>query len=288
MGGGEKQCCVCGIELLGCTAAGLPRATALTTNPRCYAPYTNAHTYNHHHDTPRRDATTAINCPRRVAPNNARPAVAHVRERAACPPPLPLSSRANCPKMRLSAALLLCIVTQPWTATANVEKTIFLGPAAAAAALSNARPDLAGLGLQVVSPATTLLPLQVPVAFPTESAPHGLESWYLLRGLDHGRRYEVRICWPATVSYFPFHLRPRPSPDQDPSNQQTSGSILTPSTASSIRPTWLRHSHATASTVKTPSCTPGKTPTKQTPMPKSLCCYFVSRLQRSTTRPIAH
>ncbi|EOA88527.1 hypothetical protein ACJQWK_01963 [Exserohilum turcicum] len=100
--------------------------------------------------------------------------------------------------MRLSAALLLCIVTQPWTATANVEKTIFLGPAAAAAALSNARPDLAGLGLQVVSPATTLLPLQVPVAFPTESAPHGLESWYLLRGLDHGRRYEVRICWPAT------------------------------------------------------------------------------------------
>lgn len=98
--------------------------------------------------------------------------------------------------MRLSAALLLCIVTQPWTAVANVEKTIFLGPAAVA--LSNVRPALQGLGLQVLSPANTILPIQVPVQFPSESAPHGLESWYLLRGLDDRRRYEVRICWPAT------------------------------------------------------------------------------------------
>ncbi|KAG9195551.1 hypothetical protein G6011_00672 [Alternaria panax] len=97
--------------------------------------------------------------------------------------------------MRLSAALL-CIVTQLWTVNANVEKTIFLGPSPVT--LSNVRPGLDGLGLHRLSPDLTIRPIRVPVQFPTESLPRGPESWYLLRGLQHGRRYEVRICWPAT------------------------------------------------------------------------------------------
>lgn len=101
------------------------------------------------------------------------------------------------PKMRLSAGLL-CIVTQAWTVNANVEKTIFLGPSPVT--LSNVRPGLDDLGLHYLSPSSTILPIRVPVQFPTESLPRGLESWYLLRGLQDGRRYEVRICWPATVS----------------------------------------------------------------------------------------
>jgi hypothetical protein len=109
-----------------------------------------------------------------------------------------LSIVACClPKMRLSAALL-CIVTQLWTVNANVEKTIFLGPNPVT--LSNVSPGLDDLGLHYLSPSSSILPTSLPVQFPTKSVPRGLESWYLLRGLEVGRRYEVRICWPATVS----------------------------------------------------------------------------------------
>lgn len=99
--------------------------------------------------------------------------------------------------MRLLAALL-CIVTQAWTVKANVEKTIFLAPGPVT--LSNVRPSIDDLHLHVLSPANTLLSTQLPVQFPSESVPRGLETWYLLRGLGVGKRYEVRICWPATVS----------------------------------------------------------------------------------------
>jgi hypothetical protein len=103
--------------------------------------------------------------------------------------------------MRVLAALL-CVVTQVWTVNANVEKTIFLGPSPVI--LSNGRPSLDDLRLHVLSPSNTILPTHLPVQFPTEAVPRGLESWYLLRGLDEGRRYEARICWPATVSLSPF------------------------------------------------------------------------------------
>jgi len=99
------------------------------------------------------------------------------------------------PKMRLSAALL-CIVSQLWTVNANVEKTIFLGPKPVT--LPNVRSSSYDFGLNYLSPDFTILPIRVPVQFPTESVPRGLESWYLLRGLEDGRRYELRICWPAT------------------------------------------------------------------------------------------
>ncbi|CAI9631496.1 unnamed protein product [Alternaria burnsii] len=97
--------------------------------------------------------------------------------------------------MRLSAALL-CIVSQLWTVNANVEKTIFLGPKPVT--LPNVRSSPHDFGLNYLSPDSTILPIRVPVRFPTESVPRGLESWYLLRDLEDGRRYELRICWPAT------------------------------------------------------------------------------------------
>ena len=77
------------------------------------------------------------------------------------------------PKMRHSAGLL-CIVTQAWTVNANVEKTIFLGPNPVT--LSNVRPRLDDLGLHELSPSSTILPTRLPVQFPTESMPRGLES----------------------------------------------------------------------------------------------------------------
>jgi hypothetical protein len=98
----------------------------------------------------------------------------------------------------MRVAALLCIVTQAWIAAANVEKTVFLGPSAVT--LPHVRPSLDDLHLQSLSLAEPVLATQLSVHFPSPPAPHGLESWYLLRPLQEGRRYEVRVCWPATVS----------------------------------------------------------------------------------------
>lgn len=97
--------------------------------------------------------------------------------------------------MRILAAL--CIVTQAWEVNANVEKTVFLGPAAVV--VSHVHPSLNDLRLHTLNHSHTILPTQLPVRFPSKPAPHGLDSWYLLQHLEPGRRYEVRICWPATV-----------------------------------------------------------------------------------------
>lgn len=103
-------------------------------------------------------------------------------------------------------AWLLCTLGSLLTVRANVEKTIFLGPTAVV--LSNARPSIGDLELDTLEPAgLPILATQLSVQFPTESAPRGVDSWYLLRGLEEGRRYEVRICWPAFVSLDQsFHL----------------------------------------------------------------------------------
>lgn len=93
---------------------------------------------------------------------------------------------------------LFAVVTHAWMVTANVEKTIFLGPRSLA--LPNDHPSLEDLRLDTLSPThKSILEAQLPVQFPTAAAPRGLESWYILRDLKEGRRYEVRICWPATV-----------------------------------------------------------------------------------------
>ncbi|KAL5419486.1 hypothetical protein PMIN06_007787 [Paraphaeosphaeria minitans] len=93
-------------------------------------------------------------------------------------------------------AWLLCTLGSILTVCANVEKTIFLGPSAIL--LPNARPDLDSLDVDTIESAEhPILATQLSVKFPTESTPRGVDSWYLLRGLEEGRRYEVRICWPA-------------------------------------------------------------------------------------------
>jgi hypothetical protein len=183
--------------------------------------------------------------------------------------------------MRLSAGLL-CIVTQAWTVNANVEKTIFLGPNPVT--LSNVRPGLDHLGLHYLSPDLTILPIRVPVQFPTESVPRGLESWYLLRRLEDGRRYEVRICWPATVSLMLFPVGVCPDL---PSNPPTSGSILIQSLTYSIRLTWHLHYHSILQDFDATNSTTNET-SKRRLQPRNPHYSCASRLQRPTTRPIAH
>ncbi|KJX94710.1 hypothetical protein TI39_contig4163g00006 [Zymoseptoria brevis] len=81
-------------------------------------------------------------------------------------------------------------------ALGNTEKTIFVAPAAIT--LPDAGPRLADLNLDTLSSSSSSsLQRALSVAFPTEDAPQGRESWYLLRDLNEGQRYEVRVCWAA-------------------------------------------------------------------------------------------
>ena len=105
--------------------------------------------------------------------------------------------------MRFIAALL-CIVSQAGTVNANVEKTIFLGPSPVT--IPDVHPSLEDLRLYSLSSLESILPTRISVQFPTDIKPHGLEYWYLLNSLEEGRRYEVRICWPATVSRLLSYL----------------------------------------------------------------------------------
>lgn len=83
---------------------------------------------------------------------------------------------------------------------ANVEKTIFLAPPATT--IPSEAPGLDDLGLERLSPQNAVLRTQLNASFPTAEAPDGTDSWYFLENLTPGQRYEVRICWLATVWYL--------------------------------------------------------------------------------------
>jgi hypothetical protein len=81
---------------------------------------------------------------------------------------------------------------------ANTEKTIFEAPSSIH--IPNVHPGLDSLCLDVLSPHNSSLHVQLPVAFPSIERPRGTQSWYLLNRLRPGQRYELRVCWVATVS----------------------------------------------------------------------------------------
>jgi len=112
----------------------------------------------------------------------------------------PLASCRYLSKMRALAQLLYIIgLAFAVNVNANVEKTIFLGPGPVLLPYKRVLPD--PLSIETLAPANlSVLATKLPVQLPSDLAPRGIEHWYLLRGLEEGRRYEVRICWPAFVS----------------------------------------------------------------------------------------
>lgn len=115
-----------------------------------------------------------------------------------------------------------------WTALclANVEKTVFIAPPPPGSspttrmAVPPAEPARrvadghAGGDLGRLSPMHPVLRTRLNASFAdAEAAPRGSDSWLFVDGLQPGRRYELRICWLATVcrfiSLFQF-LFPRP------------------------------------------------------------------------------
>jgi hypothetical protein len=96
---------------------------------------------------------------------------------------------------RLKALLYLSIHAA--LVFANVEKTIFTAPESIT--LPNISPVLGELCLEELSPIATKIRKFLPVIFLDNKRPLGKQSWYLVKDLVPGSRYEVRICWPASV-----------------------------------------------------------------------------------------
>ena len=83
---------------------------------------------------------------------------------------------------------------------ANVEKTIFCAPEAVDVSVDHS--SLHQLALDVLTPFDTTLQTDLDASFPTLAEPFGNDTWLLLEDLSQDQRYEVRICWAATVSQF--------------------------------------------------------------------------------------
>ena len=96
--------------------------------------------------------------------------------------------------------MTLCLVLLSFVpyALANVEKIIFTAPEAVS--VPQEHPNLDDLYLVSLSSAVNSVRLRVNASFPSEESPNGEETWLLLENLNPARRYEVRICWAATVS----------------------------------------------------------------------------------------
>lgn len=83
---------------------------------------------------------------------------------------------------------------------ANVEKSIFIAPESIHVPAE--QPTLDDLGLERLAPHLPSIRTHLNASFPSKAAPSGAESWILLEDLNPGQRYEVRICWLATVGTF--------------------------------------------------------------------------------------
>jgi hypothetical protein len=83
-------------------------------------------------------------------------------------------------------------------AVANVEKVIFLGPSNVQ--IPTQHPTLQDLQLHTLSPQNGTVRTKLRAEFPTNASVWGEISWVLLEKLAEGQRYEVRICWAATVT----------------------------------------------------------------------------------------
>lgn len=99
---------------------------------------------------------------------------------------------------------ILFLLLQIQIAIANVEKVIFLGPSGVQ--ILTKHPTLEDLQLHTLSPQSGILRTKLRAEFPTNTSSWGEASWVLLEQLTEGQRYEVRICWAATVTVLFFTL----------------------------------------------------------------------------------
>jgi hypothetical protein len=104
-------------------------------------------------------------------------------------------------RRRITSLLsLLSLGLQP--CMANIQKEIFIAPPTVR--VPSAHPTLDDLKLHVLTPepaSSSIVRTHLLGEFPATSASgFGRPSWVLLDKLNPGQRYEVRVCWAATVS----------------------------------------------------------------------------------------
>lgn len=100
----------------------------------------------------------------------------------------------------MSKSLLWAFILWFINVAANVEKVIFIAPDA------QPEPQDASVDNLLLTPLSESYPsvrTYINASFPTNTSIKGTEAWFLLDGLIPRRRYEVRICWLATVSSAP-------------------------------------------------------------------------------------
>lgn len=83
------------------------------------------------------------------------------------------------------------------TVLANTEKVVFLGPGSIQ--IPTEPPTLGSLQLDTLSHDALSIRTHLKAEFPSDISDYGQSTWLLLDGLKEGKRYEVRICWAATV-----------------------------------------------------------------------------------------
>lgn len=150
----------------------------------------------------------------------------------------PHRARNNSLLTLLSALLLLVGIP---LAGANTEKAIFLAPEAIH--FPETTPSLDNLRLHTITHTRSSIRTSISVEFPAgEDDINGAESWYLLRTLKEGQRYEVRVCWAATVRFYSLSstILPNAVTDTLPSNRPISNSRFSISRRLSIRQSWCR------------------------------------------------
>ncbi|KAL4967991.1 uncharacterized protein BDV14DRAFT_168828 [Aspergillus stella-maris] len=96
---------------------------------------------------------------------------------------------------------ILITLLLAFSAYANVEKTIFLAPPASSLPGTDIVPDDLLVGLQRLTHSDGFLRTKLNASFPNpeDAEDRGTDSWFFLEGLNPGQRYEVRVCWLATV-----------------------------------------------------------------------------------------
>ena len=102
--------------------------------------------------------------------------------------------------MRWLYVCFLCLLYGLLGALANVEKVVFLAPALVNG-LARPLPALESPHIERLSHSELSLRRQLHARFdhsPDQSEP--AEAWVLLEALHPGQRYEVRVCWSASVS----------------------------------------------------------------------------------------
>lgn len=94
--------------------------------------------------------------------------------------------------------LALITVLLATLVAANTEKAIILAPNNIN--IPSTHPNLDDLQVDTLTPDKWAIRTYLQAQFPTDSAKYGKPTWLVLDQLTEGQRYEVRVCWAATVS----------------------------------------------------------------------------------------